>query len=529
MTHPKITAGAPAVHHHVSRRLFLRQASAVSLLAGAGSPLALNLLAAGSAAAQSAEDYRAMVCLFMFGGNDAFNMVLPTDAASWAAYTATRSQASSAIGLLPPGHLPDLGASAGSAARLGGVLPITPIQPNGPPGRAYALHPLMGSLQSMFNTDRRLAIVANVGPLVAPTSKAQYAQPNHPRPPRLFSHNDQQSVWQTMMPEGATIGWGGRMADMIVGGSDASAFTAVSAAGNAVWLSGQQVRQYQVSGAGALRMGADANNLVYGSGAVADALAKIARRADGNHVLEADVADVAGRSIDAEATLRGALRPPIDPAFGTAPSGGSYNPTADPKLQYLNPLTGNPEFSALAHQLQVVARLIQAGQAGLTGVRRQVFFVSVGGFDTHSGQTQTHANLMARVAHAMRYFDTALGAINARSNVTTFTASDFGRTFTSNGDGTDHGWGAHQFVMGGAVRGGAVYGSFPTLMARNPRTGEFDSLNQVRNGAMLPTTSVDQLGATLGRWFGLSDAQALGVFPNLANFDVNARNLGFMS
>jgi uncharacterized protein (DUF1501 family) len=132
---------------------------------------------------------------------------------------------------------------------------------------------------------------------------------------------------------------------------------------------------------------------------------------------------------------------------------------------------------------------------------------------------------MARVAHAMTYFDTALGAINARSNVTTFTASDFGRTFTSNGDGTDHGWGAHHFVMGGAVRGSELYGSFPTLVRNS--ASEFNSPNQVRNGALLPTTSVDQLGATLGRWFGLSDAQALEVFPNLANFDVNTRNLGF--
>ena len=142
------------------------------------------------------------------------------------------------------------------------------------------------------------------------------------------------------------------------------------------------------------------------------------------------------------------------------------------------------------------------------------------------GQNQRHADLMARVAHAMRYFDTALGAIGARNNVTTFTASDFGRTFTSNGDGTDHGWGAHQFVMGGAVRGGDLYGAFPTLVAKG--SNDFDSPDQVRNGAMLPATSVDQLGATLGRWFGLSDGDALKVFPNLANFSTGARNLGFM-
>jgi uncharacterized protein (DUF1501 family) len=333
-----------------------------------------------------------------------------------------------------------------------------------------------------------------------------------------------------MMPEGATQGWGGRMADMVVGGNSRAVFTAISAAGSAVWLSGQSVRQYQVSGAGALRLGADNSNLVYGSATVANALASIARSAQGSHVLEADVAATADRSIASESILRGALRPASDPAFGTTPAdGGSYNPSADAKLQYLSPASGKPVFSPLAQQLQMVARFVQAGVSGATGVRRQVFFVSLGGFDTHSNQNPQHTELMARVAHAMQYFDTALGAINSRNNVTTFTASDFGRTFTSNGDGTDHGWGAHQFVMGGAVRGGDLYGTFPKLVAKSSGSNEFDSPDQVRNGAMLPSTSVDQLGATLGRWFGLSDGQALEVFPNLANFDVGRRNLGFMA
>ena len=227
MTHQKIISGAPAIHHHTSRRLFMRQASALSLAAGVGAPLALNLLAAGSAAAQSAGDYRAVVCLFMFGGNDAFNMVLPTDGATWAAYSAMRSS----IALLPPGTPPNSSASTGSVARWGGVLPIAPMNPQ---GRTYALHPLMTSLQSLFNTEQRLAVVANVGPLVAPTTKAQYNQPSHPRPLRLFSHNDQQVTWQTMMPEGATLGWGGRMADQLAGSNTAAVFTSISAAGNAV-------------------------------------------------------------------------------------------------------------------------------------------------------------------------------------------------------------------------------------------------------------------------------------------------------
>jgi len=518
-----------------SRRLFLGQAGTLGVLAGAGAPLALNLLAAGAASAQTATDYKALVCLFLFGGNDAFNMVLATDGhngagapvagSSWAAYTATRTQQPDPIALLAPGIAPDAAAAPGSPARLGGVLPITPLNAQ---GRSFALHPLMGALQTMFNTDRRLAIVPNVGPLLLPTTKTQYGQANHPKPPRLFSHNDQQSTWQALAPEGATRGWGGRIGDMIAAMNQRAVFTAVSAAGNAVWLSGQQVRQYQVGPAGAIRIGADANGRVYNSTAVADALNRIVGSTRSNHVFEADLAAVSQRSIDAEAALRSALRPASDPLFGTPPASGAYNPNADPKLQYLAPLTGTPAFNAVAQQLQVVARLVEAGMAGATGVRRQVFFVSLGGFDTHDFQNRNQADLMARVSHALAYFDATLGAINARQQVTTFTASDFGRTFTSNGDGTDHGWGAHHFVMGGAVRGGDLYGRFPTLSVKNTSNNTFASPDQLGNGSLLPEISVDQLGATLAAWLGLTATQIADVFPNLLQFDPARRNLGFM-
>jgi uncharacterized protein (DUF1501 family) len=163
-------------------------------------------------------------------------------------------------------------------------------------------------------------------------------------------------------------------------------------------------------------------------------------------------------------------------------------------------------------------------------VRRQVFFVSLGGFDNHDLQNRNHSNLMARLGHALAYFDSTLGALGARDQVTTFTASDFGRTFTSNGDGTDHGWGAHHFVLGGAVRGGRVFGRMPTLAMKNADNPGFDgSPDQLGNGILLPTTSVDQFGATLGRWMGLSAAQALEVFPNLTNWDSSVRDLGFLT
>jgi uncharacterized protein (DUF1501 family) len=240
------------------------------------------------------------------------------------------------------------------------------------------------------------------------------------------------------------------MGDALAAMNTRTVFTSISASGNAVWLAGQTVQQYQVSTNGAIRMGADSNGRVYGSAEVATALQRIAATSRGTHVFERDLAGIGQRSIDAETTLRTALRAPSEPAFGTAPASGAYNASNDPKLRYLNPLTGQQTANGLAQQLQVVARMIDAGLSGATGVRRQVFFVSLGGFDTHDLQNRNHADLMARLSQALSYFDGALGALNARNNVTLFTASDFGRTFTSNGDGTDHGWGSHHFVMGGA-------------------------------------------------------------------------------
>ena len=510
-------------HGPAARRQFLRQLGALSALTAVGAPAALNLAALGSAAAQNAPDYKALVCLFLFGGNDSYNMVLPTDAASFAAYTSVRNQAPDSIALLGPG-VPRTG-NGGSPIRLGGVLPINALNPQ---GRAFALHPSMAALQTMFNTDRRLAVLPNIGPLVLPTSKAQYGQGSHPRPASLFSHNDQQNTWLALGPEGATRGWGGRMADLLASMNAKPVFTAISASGNAVWLAGDTVRQYQVGSNGAIRLGVDSGGRVYGSADVGAALQRIVSATRGSHPFEADVAAVSQRAVDAEVSLRTALKPASDPLFGTPAT--NYNANNDPKLQYDNPLNGGKTFNALAQQLQIVARMIDAAASSGIGARRQVFFVSMGGFDSHDNQNDNNAVLMARLAHAMRYFDNALGAMGARNQVTTFTASDFGRTFTSNGDGTDHGWGSHQFVMGGAVRGGDLYGRFPVLANKNPGNNGFDgSPDQLHNGAMLPATAVDQLGATLGRWFGVSDASLLDIFPNLSNFDPAQRNLGFMA
>jgi uncharacterized protein (DUF1501 family) len=504
--------------HGASRRLFLKQATALSTL-GTAAPFALNLSALGSAAAQTASDYKALVCVFLHGGNDSMNMVLPTDAPSWAAYTSVRNQLPDSIALLQAGTAPVASASAGSPQRLGGVLPILPANPQ---GRSYALHPLMGTLQTLFDHDKRLAIVPNAGPLVMPTTKAQYASAMHPKPAHLFSHNDQANMWQSFQPEGATKGWGGLMADLMASQNGRAVFTAISTSGNAVWLSGDKVRQYQVSTSGAIRMATSGTtNAIYGQLGVGDALRRIVRGTRGTHPLERDLADINNRSIEAEEMLRLSMKEASDPLFGTPGT------SPDPKLLYDNPLTGAKALNPLALQLQTVARMIDAsGSAGIQA-RRQVFFVSLGGFDTHDNQNRAHANLYAQLAHGLRYFDTTLGAMGLQDRVTSFTASDFGRSFTSNGDGTDHGWGAHHFVMGGAVKGGDLYGRFPTLGMRNPANNYFDSSpDQVGNGALIPGTSVEQLGATLARWFGLSENEALMVFPGLRNF--SERNLGFM-
>lgn len=489
-----------------SRRQFLKQAAALSSSLGAGAPLAMSLAGASALASTAASDYRALVCVFMQGGNDAFNTVLPTDDASWANYTGVRNQQPDSIALLR--NTPaDRSQKPGSPAWLGGVLPITPATAQA--GRSFGLHPMLTDLQGLFNNERRMAVVANVGPLVEPLSKAEYKQSLKRKPIKLFSHNDQQSTWLALAPEGTAVGWGGRMADALAGANNGSMFTAISASGDSVWLTGKTVRQYQVGPAGPIRSGTepDARGIsrAFGSDVIGAALERIMANSRGQHLMAVDLATVNQRSMQAERILSSAL-----PSAALAP----YGPVS--ALQYTN-LAGGLATNPLAQQLQVVARLI-AAQSSL-GVKRQVFFVSIGGFDTHNDQNKIHADLMARLNHALKYFDATLVATGMSQQVTTFTASDFGRSFTSNGDGSDHGWGGHHLVMGGAVQGGDIYGDFPILTQKNRSDNDFDgSPDQIQNGILLPKVSVDQYGAALGRWFGLTTTQLRDVFPNLANF-----------
>jgi len=499
----------------LTRRQLLRRAGALGVVAPAAAPFALNLAAFGNASAAGASDYKALVCIFLTGGNDAYNTVLATDTASWNAYTAQRKAGDQPLALAAPGTP----ASAGSAdfhAQLGGVLPIAPRNAQ---GRAFALHPSLGAVRDLFAAGR-VGIVANVGPLVRPTAKADYASATFPKPPKLFSHNDQQSVWQTFGPEGTPFGWGGRLGDLTLAGNQRAMFSAISVAGNAPWLTGKSARQYQLATGGSIHLGG-ADGTMYGSAVVQQKLQALAGSTRGANIIEHDHAAVVARSTSADAILSGAL--PLNGPWGTA---GLAPGAVDPLLAFRNPDTGASELNPLAQQLQAVARMIAA--RGTLGMARQVFFVELDDFDTHDDQPRRHAANLARLAHALKYFDATLTSMGVGQDVTTFTASDFGRTFTSNGDGSDHGWGGHHVVMGGAVKGGDVYGAFPAYGSPDGRGG-FTSPDQIASGALLPKISVDQYAATLGRWFGVADADLLAVLPNLGNFGAATRNLGFMA
>ena len=487
-----------------SRRAFLRQAAALAATTGTGAlPFAMNLAAMGAAAA-SAGDYKALVCVFLHGGNDSANMVLPTDAASWQAYTTVRGTGASPIALMAPGTPAQAGAAAGSPAALGGVLPLQPgfnVSPENA-SRSFALHPVLGGTQSLF-AQGRLAVLANVGPLVVPVTRAQIRAKARPLPAKLGSHNDQQSTWQALAPEGAAAGWGGRLADMLASSNANASFTSISVSGNAVFASGRDVSAFQVGNGGAVPI-QGMGSALFGSWAVPAAYRAVLTQGNAPdaqpNLIAREYAAIAKRNIDQQA------------AFNSAYLAASVTPTT----RYTHPVTGVATTNPLTEQLRSVARIIGA-RTGL-GARRQVFFVSLGGFDTHDWQNLAQADLMARLDHALAYFDTAMGALGMRDQVTLFTASEFGRTFATNGDGTDHGWGAHHLVLGGAVRGGEVHGRFPQVGLNHDDDGG--------SGSFIPQASVEQLGATLGRWFGVGETDLDLVFPNLRNFD--SRDLGLM-
>ncbi|QHJ01458.1 DUF1501 domain-containing protein [Xylophilus rhododendri] len=469
-----------------SRRAFLRRSGQLALT-GTALPFALNMAAIGEAAAFEASDYKALVCVYMAGGNDYANTVVTYDDPSYAKYYAIRSAGDIAL------------SKASLAPTL--LTPATPL----PDGRQYALNPAMTGLAALFNSGKA-AVQLNVGPLVVPLTRTQYASGGYPLPSKLMSHNDQASVWQSLAAEGANSGWGGRMGDLALAGNGNSNFTCISAAGNAVFVSGQTALQYQISTGGAVAVNAIKNN-VYGSSAVKAAMATLITQPRA-HLMENEYNKVTARSINLESMV-------------TAGIGSTSSVT-----------TAFPAGNALADQLKIVARLIAARNT-LGSPKRQVFFVSIGGFDLHDNFKAQHPAMMAKLSEAMTAFYNATVELGVASQVTSFTASDFGRTLAVNGNGSDHGWGSHHIVVGGAVKGSAFYGSAPPVSVGNTTAPE-DQWH-IGQGRLLPSTSVDQYAATLASWFGVADGELNAVLPNLHNFGSEAgrpdypRNMGFMN
>lgn len=461
---------------NASRRAFLQRASAVSV-AGIATPWALNLaaMAEASAATAASDDYKAIVCVFLYGGNDYANTLIPYDASNYNAYYNLR---------------PTLAYSRDSLVNTVLAPTVAPVDAAGF-SRQYALAPELAPLLPIFNAGK-MGVMLNVGTLVQPTTKLQYTNKTVALPPKLFSHNDQQSVWQSSAPEGATSGWGGRMGDLFESGNGNATFTCVNVSGNAVFLSGKAAVQYQISTNGSVPFSALQSPL-FGSSACSAALQTLVTQPRA-HLLENEYTRVTKRSIDANSILTAAL--------------GSAGQIATPF----------PAANNLGDQLKMVARMVSSAKA--IGARRQVFFVSMGGFDTHDGLLTVHPGLLKSVADAVSAFYNATLELGVADKVTTFTASDFGRTLSGNNDGSDHGWGSMHFMLGGAVKGQRFYGVPPAVASNGP--------DDVGQGRLLPTTSVDQYAATLGKWLGASDTDLLGLLPNLANYNASARNLGFV-
>lgn len=477
-----------------TRRAFLRRAGQLAFT-GAALPTALNLAAMGEAAAFNATDYKALVCVFLNGGNDYANTVINYDNASYDQYSTIRGGGANR--------------SAGGIALAQAALTPTRLVPTValPGGREYAMHPSMTGLAGLFNSGA-CAVQLNVGPLVVPVTRQQYHGSNrtlYPLPPKLFSHNDQQSVWQSSQPEGATTGWGGHIGDLALSSNTNRVLTCISVTGNTVFLSGDQALSYQVSTGGAVRINA-VNGNVYNSANVRAAITQLALQTR-SHVLENEYNLVTARAVGAESAITSALAsfPAANAPFNAFPTGNN-----------------------LADQLKLVARMIAARTQ--LGNQRQVFFVSMGGFDLHDNLIGGQATLMDRLSSALTAFYNATVALGVADKVTAFTASDFGRTLTSNGDGSDHGWGSHHFMVGGAVRGAAFYGKAPPVSVGNSTVDANDQWH-VGQGRLLPSTSVDQYAGTMATWFGVQGAEMNGILPNLGNFNSvdYPTNLGFMN
>ncbi|MFK7862197.1 MAG: DUF1501 domain-containing protein [Granulosicoccus sp.] len=457
------------LYTNASRREFLKR-TAASAATGIAAPLALNLSAIGKVAAAEAQDYKALVCVFLYGANDHYNTIVPYDLSSHRDYARLRQ-----------------GLAIDRNSLSGTVMGATSS------GQEFAFSPHLTNVPTLWR-ENRVATLMNVGPLIQPTSKAQFDNKSVLIPPKIFSHNDQQSIWQSLAPEGASNGWGGRFADIFLDDNDEDIFSSVSISGNALYLSGRRSAQYTLSSKGSIPLVSQSiQQSVYRSPEVAQAMESLMLGGGNGHLMAEVLRGTSRRALDANEKLTSALSgfPDIGTSFAD-----------DPKN--------------LGAQLRMVARMIAARSR--LGVKRQVFFVSAGGFDLHDGLIEEHPPLLDAVGGALHDFYRSTEELGVQDQVTSFTASDFGRTLSGNRDGSDHGWGSHHLIVGGAVNGGQFYGQVPVLADDGP--------DDVGRGRLLPTTSVEQFAATLGKWFGASDSELHDVLPRLSRFAPT--DLGFM-
>jgi uncharacterized protein (DUF1501 family) len=443
---------------HIRRRSFIRYAS----LAAAGNMLGLRPFGALNALAGTPTDYKALVCIFFYGGNDANNMIVPFDTKGYANYSSIR---------------------AGLALPQNTLLPLTPA-PN------FALHPSLPDVQTLFNNGNA-ALITNVGTLTQPTTRAEYLAGSSV-PTNLFSHPDQQEEWQNAAADGSTpTGWAGRMSDVLNGTYNASATIPMitSVAGDTLFCNGVSTTPVSVS----------PGNV---SGASCSEGAECAARLSSAQALISYASGVSLVTQDNNITSN---------AY-------NYASILTAATKSVTPLKTVFPTTSLGPQLQQIAEIIQVRAA--LGVQRQIFFCGIGNFDTHSDQLTLQASLLSGISPALSAFYNATVEMGVQSDVTSFTMSDFARTFQPNSNsGSDHAWGSHHIVFGGAVKGGQMYGTFPTLALGGPD-------DSGSNGRWVPSTGSVQYAATLASWFGVPPAALATVFPNIGNFATT--NLGFV-
>ena len=444
----------------ISRRKFLSHGCSLGLATATLSTSLLNLGLARRAAAQGAGDYRALVCILLAGGNDSWNMVVPTDTDQYGQYQAIRSDLALARSQLLP--------LAGTTAT----------------GRHYGLHPGMPGLQALFASGDA-ALLCNVGTLLEPVNATMLASGSALVPLGLFSHSDQIQQWQTgVSDQRTTTGWGGRVADLLQDVNAANGISMnISLSGNNVFQSGASVTEYSIKaeGDGAAGLNAYDDGTEFGAyrkQMIDDLLAvpqqQILRREYRQRLVDA---------IDSQKLFSAALRQA--PVLGT--------------------VFGDNPFS---QSLRQIARVIAVRDQ--LGARRQTFFITVGGWDHHDDVLPNQAAMLPVISAGLLEFRDALQELSVLDAVTTFTTSDFGRTLTSNGKGSDHGWGGHHIIMGGAVNGGSFYGDYPEIRPDSPL--------DVGRGIYAPTTSVDEYFAELVRWFGVPASELTDVLPNVGRF-----------